>query len=75
MSTQYLRKAQVATRYCITKRWVDKMVEQGRLPKPTYPTSYRVPLWNEAELDQHDRAVVVGERRYKTKAHAEQAEI
>jgi predicted DNA-binding transcriptional regulator AlpA len=75
MSTQYLRKAQVATRYCTTKRWVDKMVEEGRLPKPTYPTSYRVPLWNEAELDQHDRAVVVGERHRKTKTFEGQAEI
>lgn len=66
MTTKYLRKIQVATRYGVTKRMVDKMVEEGRLPAPTYPTSDRIPLWNEQGLDDNDRAAVT--RHLKRKA-------
>jgi predicted DNA-binding transcriptional regulator AlpA len=73
MPTRYLRKIQVAERYGVTKRMVDKMVEEGRLPKPTYPTSDRIPLWNEQALDDNDRAAVT--RHLKRKALEQQAEI
>jgi hypothetical protein len=53
---RYLRKRRVAERYDIHPRSVDRGVETGRLPKPdTYLGQH--PLWDEAALDAHDRAI------------------
>jgi len=52
---RYLRKGQVAERYGITTRSVDRMAEDGRLPAPVHLGKF--PLWDEARLDEHDRAL------------------
>jgi predicted DNA-binding transcriptional regulator AlpA len=54
MSTKFLRKAAVAERYSVTPRSVERMVADGRLPRPVYRSS-RLPLWDEAALDASDR--------------------
>jgi len=61
MSKQFLRKSSVAERYDITERTVDRMTEDGRLPKPVYRG--RLPLWDEDELTKSDRAAAVAARR------------
>lgn len=54
MSKRYLRKASVAERYDVDERTVDRMKDDGRLPKPIYRG--RLPMWAEDELDKSDRA-------------------
>jgi hypothetical protein len=55
----YLRKHQLRTRYgWESERSVDRAVKAGRLPRPaTYIGQY--PLWDAAELDEHDRKITV----------------
>ena len=60
MATRFLRKKAVGARYGITDRTVERMVDDGRLPRPTYRG--RIPLWNEAELDASDRAAALAPR-------------
>jgi hypothetical protein len=55
MAKVYLRKNQVAARYGTTPRHVERLVEAGRIPKASLYMG-RWPLWDERELDQHDRA-------------------
>jgi predicted DNA-binding transcriptional regulator AlpA len=50
----YLRKAKVAERYDTTTRTIERMVQDGILPKPHYFGS-RFPRWAEDELDAADR--------------------
>jgi hypothetical protein len=57
MPKNYLRKAGVAARYKTTPRNVERLVKNGRLPAPEHPTSEKIPLWNEAKLDEHDEDV------------------
>ena len=58
-STRFLRKAAVALRYGgVSKRWVDRAVAAGKIPAPVYPAGPKTPMWDEAVLDEHDRAVV-----------------
>jgi hypothetical protein len=52
---RYLRKKQVADRYCTTTRNVENKVKAGVLPKPALYFG-RHPLWLETELDERDRA-------------------
>ena len=54
MSKIFLRKQQVATRYSINKRTVDRWAEDGRLPPPFYRGI--MPLWDQSELDSQDHA-------------------
>jgi hypothetical protein len=54
MPKQFFRKAQVATRYGVDKRTVDRMKLDGRIPLPHYRGKF--PLWDGAELDEFDRA-------------------
>jgi predicted site-specific integrase-resolvase len=54
MSKSFLRKRQVAARYNIVTRTVDRWSADGRLPVPIFRG--KVPLWNETELDSQDRA-------------------
>jgi predicted DNA-binding transcriptional regulator AlpA len=57
--TTYLRKRQVRTRYGeVSDRSIDRMVQDGRLPKPKYFGGNRIPYWSETELDVNDRAAV-----------------
>jgi predicted DNA-binding transcriptional regulator AlpA len=75
-SKRYLRKKAVAARYGdITTRAVEKMVEDGRLPKPIYPIGERIPLWAEDELDEFDRSTITRQPKRKSKALEETAEI
>jgi len=57
MPKQYLRKSQVAARYGIDPRSVDRMKLDGRLPAPIYRG--RMPLWDCTELDASDRRATV----------------
>jgi hypothetical protein len=54
METRFLRKAQVAARYGVNIRTVERMTIDGRLPAPTHRG--RFPLWRESDLDASDRA-------------------
>jgi predicted DNA-binding transcriptional regulator AlpA len=60
MSSKFLRKAAVAARYSINPRTVERMIEDGRLPKPVYRG--RFPLWRESDLDESDRRLAVASR-------------
>jgi predicted DNA-binding transcriptional regulator AlpA len=60
MSTKFLRKAAVAARYSINPRTVERMISDGRLPKPVYRG--RFPLWKESDLDESDRRFAVASR-------------
>jgi hypothetical protein len=56
----YLRKRQVANRYGrVHPRSIERAVRDGRLPPPEYPLGPNVPFWDEAALDEHDRAAAV----------------
>jgi predicted DNA-binding transcriptional regulator AlpA len=55
----YLRKRQVRARYGeVSDRTIDRMVADGRLPKPVY-FGNRIPFWSESELDASDRAAAL----------------
>jgi hypothetical protein len=53
MSKQFFRKTQVATRYGVDERTIDRMKLDGRIPKPVYRGKF--PLWDGDELDEYDR--------------------
>jgi len=57
MPSKWLRRKSVAERYEVDERTVDRMREDGRLPKPMYRG--RFPMFNEEELDASDRAARV----------------
>jgi hypothetical protein len=61
MPKQFFRKAQVAARYGVNARTVDRMKRDGRLPPPTYRG--RIPMWDGTALDQYDRAATVAQPR------------
>jgi hypothetical protein len=54
MSKTFLRKRQVAARYNVVTRTVDRWSMDGRLPLPIWRG--RVPLWDLSELDAQDHA-------------------
>ena len=59
MAKRFLRKSGVAARYSVDERTVDRMSQRddGRLPPPHYRG--RIPLWDEDELDESDRATAL----------------
>ena len=59
IAKQFYRKKMVAERYGVDERTVDRMANDGRLPKPIYRG--RIPLWDESELDKSDRAATMKE--------------
>jgi hypothetical protein len=61
---RYARRHDLAERYRCTDRNIDLMVRDHRLPQPTLYRG-RVPLWDEAMLDEHDRAAT--RRTFKPK--------
>jgi predicted DNA-binding transcriptional regulator AlpA len=63
-TTKYLRKAQVAERYSVNERSVDRWKLDGRLPPPHLRG--RIPLWSEAELEALDRAHTVKANQTRT---------
>jgi predicted site-specific integrase-resolvase len=50
---KHSRKYQVAERYGVDERTVDRWKLDGRLPPPHYRG--RIPLWDDDELDECDR--------------------
>ena len=54
MSKTFLRKQQVAARYNVNTRTIDRWSEDGRLPPPIYRGI--VPLWDQSTLDDQDHA-------------------
>lgn len=68
MTKKYLRKRQLAERYSVNTRTIDRMTADGRLPRPIYRGSF--PLWLEAEVDASDRAAAL-QPRPKAKVLAE----
>jgi predicted DNA-binding transcriptional regulator AlpA len=61
MSKTFLRKQQVAARYNVNKRTIDRWAEDGRLPPPIYRGI--LPLWNLSELDSQDHAAAAVARK------------
>jgi predicted DNA-binding transcriptional regulator AlpA len=55
-SRRFLRKRQVAARYGVDERTVDRMTRDGRLPPYIYLPGSRLPLQDEDELDERDDA-------------------
>jgi hypothetical protein len=60
MPKTYLRKTQVAARYNIVTRTVDRWSEDGRLPAPIYRG--KVPLWDLDRLEAGDLAAATAAR-------------
>ena len=56
---RYLRKKQLAERYSTHTRSIDRMVKDGRLPKPSIFMG-SLPLWDEAEIEANEAAAVRG---------------
>jgi hypothetical protein len=59
LAKRYLTKQAVAFRYCCDTRTVDRMKDDGRLPKPVYLPNNKRPFWLEADLDRHDKKATV----------------
>jgi predicted DNA-binding transcriptional regulator AlpA len=57
MSRTFLRKRRVAQRYDSVPRTIDRWVKNGKLPTPIYHG--KTPLWDQDELDAHDRKATV----------------
>jgi predicted DNA-binding transcriptional regulator AlpA len=68
----FLRKRQVAARYNITTRTVDRWASDGRLPAPTFRG--HVPLWDLDEIEAGDRQATI-ERASRKPAAEASAEI
>ena len=58
-SRRFLRKRQVAARYGVDERTIDRMAKDGRLPPYIYLPGSRLPLQDEDELNQRDDAAAV----------------
>jgi hypothetical protein len=65
MSKTYSRKKDVADRYKTTPRNVERMAADGRIPKPFYLNGSRIPLWDNDQLDENDRAAVARPREHR----------
>jgi predicted DNA-binding transcriptional regulator AlpA len=57
MPKQFLRKSQVAQRYNVHERTIDRMSDDGRLPKPIHRGKF--PLWDETALEAYERRAVI----------------
>jgi hypothetical protein len=54
----YLRKRQLAERYRVSERTIDRMRAQGRLSQPDLYAG-RYPLWGEATIEADERAAIL----------------
>ena len=52
---QYIRRRQLATRYQVTTRTIDRMIEDGRLPPPDLYNG-KAPLWSDEKIEANERA-------------------
>jgi len=57
MPKQFLRKSQLARRYSVHERTIDRMADDGRIPKPIYRGKF--PLWDESKLETYERRAVI----------------
>jgi hypothetical protein len=65
---KYIRKNGVCQRYGgITPKTVDRHVAAGKIAKPEFPFQNRIPYWDEAKLDEHDRAAALMPRPQQPK--------
>jgi hypothetical protein len=55
---QYLRKRDVAHRYSMHPRSVERAAASGRIPLPEYPLGPARPLWDLEKLEANERAAV-----------------
>ncbi len=53
--SQFLRRADICRRYCISSSTFDRLRKAGRLPAPVYVTP-RIPAWRADEIDAAIRA-------------------
>jgi hypothetical protein len=60
---RYLRKRQVAARYNVDERTIDRMAKDGRLPAYIYLPGSKLPLQDEDELDARDDAAAAARDR------------
>jgi predicted DNA-binding transcriptional regulator AlpA len=63
MTKKFLRKSAVAERYSCDERTIDRMKNDGRLPRPIYRGKF--PLWDCEDLDASDRAAALAPRPVK----------
>jgi predicted DNA-binding transcriptional regulator AlpA len=54
---RYFRKKQVAERYGVDPRTVDRWARERKIPPPVYMPGSILPLWQEEGLDEHDERV------------------
>jgi predicted site-specific integrase-resolvase len=62
--SQFYRKRQVAERYGVDERTIDRWKLDGRLPAPHMRGT--IPLWREDELDRLDRRATVTANQNKS---------
>jgi hypothetical protein len=60
-TTKFLRKKDVAERYGVTIRSVERMIVDGKLPGPTLYRG-RAPLWSIEELEADEKAAILARR-------------
>jgi hypothetical protein len=59
MAKKWLRTEAVCARYGdVVPRSIERAVKDGRLPAPEYPLGNKIPFWDEAKLEEHDRQIV-----------------
>jgi hypothetical protein len=59
MAKKWLRTEAVCARYGdVVPRSIERAVKDGRLPAPEYPLGNKIPFWDEAKLEEHDRKIV-----------------
>ena len=68
----FLRNRQVAERYNIVTRTVDRWASDGRLPPPMWRG--RVPLWDLDELEAQDHVAATDARAYGKSTTTETAD-
>jgi hypothetical protein len=56
---RWYRKAQVAERYGVSGRTIERAVQDGRLPPPKYPLGDKFPYWDGDDLDAHDHDLLI----------------
>ena len=71
-SRRFLRKRQVAARYGVDERTIDRMAKDGRLPPYIYLPGSRLPLQDEDELNQRDDAAAAARASGKLKTIADE---
>jgi hypothetical protein len=43
----------------VVDKTIERAVRDGRIPPPQYPFDNAVPMWDESELEAHERAVTM----------------